>query len=82
VSSEQPGAEQPASIEQDQPLLKVVAGQPSDDELAALTAVVLALAGDGSSEAPSRPGGWSDLSLRLRRPLPPGPNAWRDSRWL
>jgi hypothetical protein len=64
-----------------QPLLKVVAGQPSDEELAALTAVVLALAGSESDEA-ARPGGWSDLSLRLRRPLPHGPNAWRDSRWL
>jgi hypothetical protein len=70
------------STEQDQPLLEVVAGRPSDDELAALTAVVLALAGDGSSDEPARPGGWSDLSLRLRRPLPHGPNAWRDSRWL
>ena len=65
-----------------QPLLKVVSGQPSDDELAALTAVVLALAGDGTSEKQAGAGGWSDLSLRLRRPLPHGPNAWRDSRWL
>ena len=64
-----------------QPLLKVVSGQPSEDELAALTAVVLALASPSSDE-PARPGGWSDLSLRLRRPLPHGPNAWRDSRWL
>jgi hypothetical protein len=65
-----------------QPLLKVVAGQPSDDELAALTAVVLALAADGTSEERAGTGGWSDLSLRLRRPQPHGPNAWRDSRWL
>ena len=43
------------STEQDQPLLKVVAGQPSDDELAALTAVVLALAGDGSARRAGRP---------------------------
>jgi hypothetical protein len=70
------------STEQNQPLLKVVSGQPSDDELAALTAVVLALAGDGPSHEPAGTGGWSDLSLRLRRPLPHGPNAWRDSRWL
>lgn len=70
------------STEDDQPLLKVVTGRPSDDELAALTAVVLALAGAESAKEPVRPGGWSDLSLRLRRPLPHGPNAWRDSRWL
>jgi len=69
------------SADQNPPLLEVVAGSPSDDELAALTAVVLALAGS-SSDGPTRPGGWSDLSLRLRRPLPHGPNAWRDSRWL
>jgi hypothetical protein len=70
------------NTEDDQPLLEVIAGQPSDDELAALTAVLLALASAESSKPPSRPGGWSDLSLRLRRPLPHGPNAWRDSRWL
>ena len=56
------------STEQNQPLLEVVAGSPSDDELAALTAVVLALAGDGSPERPTGTGGWADLSLRLRRP--------------
>jgi hypothetical protein len=73
VSTEQTG--------ESQPLLTVVSGQPSEDELAALTAVVVALAG-ASSDEPARPGGWSDLSLRLRRPLPHGPNAWRNSRWL
>ena len=70
------------STEENQPLLRVVAGQPDDDELAALTAVVLALAGDESSDKQGGTGSWSDLSLRLRRPLPHGPNAWRDSRWL
>lgn len=70
------------STEQNQPSLKVVSGQPSDDELAALTAVVLVLAGDGPAREQAGTGGWSDLSLRLRRPLPHGPNAWRDSRWL
>jgi Acyl-CoA carboxylase epsilon subunit len=39
----------------------------------------------GSRAAGGRPvqqvGGWADPALRLRRPLPPGPGAWRASAW-
>jgi hypothetical protein len=44
--------------------------------------VLLSLAAtEPGTEPASRPTGWSDLALRLRRPLPTGPDAWRNSRW-
>jgi hypothetical protein len=63
------------------PVLRIVSGNPTDAELAAVTAVLLSLAATDAAEGSNRPTGWSDLSLRLRRPLPAGPDAWRNSRW-
>ena len=63
------------------PLLRIVSGEPTAAELAALTVVLTALA--GTAEAPEQPaGGWADLSLRIRRMPAPGPGAWRNSAWL
>ena len=63
----------------ERPSLRVVRGDPTPEELAALLAVVTA-----AGEAPAEPerarrGGWSDPARQLRRPLTPGPNAWRAS---
>jgi hypothetical protein len=63
-----------------EPLLRVVAGQPTDDEAAAL-AVVLA-AKLAARPAPGRAeravvGGWADRARAMRTPLTPGPGAWR-----
>lgn len=66
----------------ERPVLRVIAGNPNPEEIAAVTVVLSALSGGG--DAPTEPednGGWSDLSLRLRRPLPPGPGSWRNSAW-
>ncbi|MGH3908333.1 MAG: acyl-CoA carboxylase subunit epsilon [Pseudonocardiaceae bacterium] len=60
-------------------------GDPSDEELAALTAVVVvSLASAGSAgvvtASPSAPrSAWADPAHRLRTPLHPGPGAWRAS---
>jgi hypothetical protein len=64
------------------PALRVVSGNPTPEEIAAL-AVVLAAVADAGHTAPSvaPAGGWADPSLRLRRPVPPGPGAWRASAW-
>ena len=61
-----------------EPLLTVVEGEPSAEELAALTVVVAAL----SQRRPARRrplpvGGWSARAGLLRRPLQAGPGAWR-----
>jgi len=62
------------------PLLRVVRGQPSAQELAALVAVVTARATD---TGPAAPAGAAVRSLWgvpvLRGPLSPGPGAWRAS---
>ena len=63
-----------------QPLLRVVRGEPTDEEAAAL-AVVLA-AKLAARPAPDRPpggsaGGWADRARALHVPPAPGPGAWR-----
>jgi Acyl-CoA carboxylase epsilon subunit len=66
--------------------LEVVAGNPSAEELAALTVALTAAlaAGDGRSGPgpPGRAGGasvWADRSAMVGAPLRPGRDAWRRS---
>ncbi|HEX2901901.1 MAG TPA: acyl-CoA carboxylase subunit epsilon [Jatrophihabitans sp.] len=65
----------------ERPLLHIVGGNPTPEEVAAVTVVLTALSGEQEPPGPETGGAWSDLSLRLRRPLPPGPGAWRASTW-
>ncbi|MEO9138369.1 MAG: acyl-CoA carboxylase subunit epsilon [Jatrophihabitans sp.] len=60
------------------PHLRIVKGDPSPEELAVLTALVQASSAENSAPATRvRRGGWNDPSALHRRPLVPGPNAWR-----
>ncbi|WP_427115312.1 acyl-CoA carboxylase subunit epsilon [Pseudarthrobacter scleromae] len=62
------------------PLLSVVKGQPTAEELAALTAVVLSIGGvqhTGTDKPPVRH--WVRRQ-RLRLDPTPGPGAWKRSR--
>ena len=63
------------------PVLEVVAGVPSAEELAALTvALVAALAAPGPAGQSGRSSpGWADRSSMMNAPLRPGPGAWRRS---
>ncbi|SDG08973.1 acyl-CoA carboxylase subunit epsilon [Klenkia brasiliensis] len=62
------------------PLLRVVSGSPSDEELAALTAVVAALSRSGPRRRRPVPvGAWASHADGHRRPLQPGPGGWRAS---
>ncbi|UTT70808.1 acyl-CoA carboxylase subunit epsilon [Arthrobacter sp. DNA4] len=65
---------------QAEPLLSVVKGQPSAEELAALAAVVLSLSGE--SPAPARTASVRHWVRRqqLRLAPTPGPGAWRRSQ--
>jgi hypothetical protein len=60
------------------PLLTVVRGEPTPEQLAALTAVLAARASAGEDEVPApAPSLWG--RPRLRSPLSPAPGAWRAS---
>ena len=68
--------------EQPAPLLRVVRGEPTAEELAALVAV---LASRPAVDAPApdapRPSAWTDRARYVRRALPRGPGAWKASSW-
>ncbi|MGD9525432.1 acyl-CoA carboxylase subunit epsilon [Pseudonocardia sp.] len=66
-------------------LFRVVRGEPTDEELAALTVVLAAVAsgagGAGGAERPRSRPVWGDPEATLRRPLAAGPGAWRTTYW-
>jgi hypothetical protein len=55
----------------------VVRGEPRPEELAALVAVLTARAAAPTGAQERDPGLWADREAALRRPLHPGPRAWR-----
>jgi Acyl-CoA carboxylase epsilon subunit len=65
------------------PLLTVIRGDATAEEIAALTAVLAARSGARrAAAAPARGGqvtGWASRQARLRAPLSHGPGAWRAS---
>jgi len=62
------------------PVLRVIRGDASPEEIAAVVAVLLSrpAVADGPAARPV-PSAWADRSRLLRRPLFPGPDAWRRS---
>ncbi|MEC5180096.1 acyl-CoA carboxylase subunit epsilon [Arthrobacter sp. CG_A4] len=61
-------------------LLSVVKGEPTAEELAALTAVVLAL-GSGEPASPQKPGARHWIRRQQLQLAPkPGPGSWKRSR--
>ena len=65
--------------EESRPLLRVVSGSPSDEELAALTAVVAAMSQRPQRRRPVPVGTWASFADGHRRPVHPGPGGWRAS---
>ncbi|GAA2085511.1 acyl-CoA carboxylase subunit epsilon [Actinomadura alba] len=67
----------------DQPFLQIVRGEPSDEDIAALVAVLSAraeaAARAAAGPATRRESRWANRSRSTRRPLAPGPGAWRAS---
>jgi hypothetical protein len=59
------------------PLLRVVKGEPTPAELAALTVVVAALSQRRSRRRPTPVGGWASRGDAVRPWLQPGPGGWR-----
>ncbi len=64
------------------PPLRLVRGNATPEEVAALLAVLSAASGgDGAAPAPRHTSQWSSRERAVRRPLTPGPGAWRASAW-
>ena len=80
MSGPGPATSEQAPDEPARPLLQVVRGMPTAEELAALVAV-LAARGSGEAPAPSpRTGGrWGDHARGMRTALPHGPGRWRSA---
>jgi hypothetical protein len=60
------------------PLLRVVSGDPTPEELAALVAVVASL-GSAASAPPRRTPEWQAQHRKVRATYPHGPGGWRSS---
>jgi hypothetical protein len=62
------------------PVLRVIRGDATPEEIAAVVAVLLSrpAVADGPAARPV-PSAWADRSRLLRRPLFSGPDAWRRS---
>ena len=64
--------------EQPRPLLRVVRGEPTDEEVAALVTVLSALSVSGEPEpAAAAPHQWSAPHRLVRQPLHAAPGGWR-----
>jgi hypothetical protein len=63
----------------DQPLLRVVKGEPSAEELAALTVVVAAMSQRRERRRPTPVGTWASYGDGHRRVLRVGPGGWHAS---
>jgi hypothetical protein len=64
-----------------QPPLRLVRGDASPEEIAALFAVLSAASGGEEAPAPRPTSAWASRARLVRRPLIPGPGAWRASAW-
>jgi Acyl-CoA carboxylase epsilon subunit len=61
------------------PLLRVIKGVPTAEELAALVGAVLTLRPAPAAAAPAVPSRWRRSALPAGTGLRPGPGAWRAS---
>jgi len=62
-----------------EPVLRVIRGDATPEEIAALVAVLLSRPAAAEPSPRRTPSAWADRSRLLRRPLHPGPGAWRGS---
>ena len=70
---------EPGTTELRGPLLRVVRGSATPEELAALVAVVAARGSAAVEPEPAPVSHWGSRASLLRRPLPHGPGAWQAS---
>ena len=81
MTSRDPGTPPPPARQAGPPVLRVVSGDATAEEIAALVAVLASRPRAGAGEATATPArsAWSDRYRLIRAPLLPGPGAWRRS---
>ena len=67
--------------DESRPVLRIVRGDATPEELAALTAIVAASGGSSADDDVSAPvrGRWNDPAHSMRRFWPSGPGGWRSA---
>jgi len=75
------GSEATEATDFTKPLLRVVKGDLTPEELAALIAVVAARSAGGVPAKPKPRSEWGHPVRAVRGPHRPGPDAWRRSAW-
>ncbi|MEO6413808.1 MAG: acyl-CoA carboxylase subunit epsilon [Pedococcus sp.] len=70
-----------AGEERDRPPMRLVRGDATAEEVAALLAVLSAASGGDEVPAPRHTSQWASRERAVRRPLSPGRGAWRASSW-
>ena len=65
----------------DRPPMRLVRGDATPEEVAALLAVLSAASGGDERPAPRHTSQWASRERAVRRPLRPGRGAWRASSW-
>jgi hypothetical protein len=61
------------------PMLRIIKGEPTPEEIAALVAVVAARAAAVPPKERPRRSEWAGHERRMRRPVHPSPGGWRAS---
>ena len=64
-------------MSEDRPLLHVVKGEPTAEEIAALTVVVAAMSQRRARRRPTPVGAWASYADAHRAASQPGPGGWR-----
>ena len=66
-------------VDHERPVLRVVKGDATLEEVAALVSVIAALGSGPAAEQPKPRSTWADPAHRMRATLHHGPGAWRSS---
>jgi hypothetical protein len=66
-------------VETPRPVFKIVRGDATPEEIAALVTVLASMSGGTEPTKPEPSSTWADPARRMRTTLPHGPGAWRAS---
>ena len=72
-------SEDPQAAAPERPVLRIVRGEPTAEELAALVAVLTARAGGGQAAPEPVRSAWGRPGTSLQGSVPTHPTAWRES---